>query len=255
MDKQQQSSPREIDSTGTCGKQGKVDSGIRPYPQKRASLSTDIRCWAHTRSGKRCCTLVKSREGEPIPIPYCRRHLDAGDGALKVVKHPFAGRCLVARYDLPAGYRLAFHGRRGKCATSDREDRSLSFYPPNPITGSNFHKDGVGCSLRGARRKTNNYNGVINPKGSGDLLQFAACPGPSERQNLRSTFQYFGIRNGSLGGLEFVATEAVPRNTQLCFWYGPRWWSARGIKRVDVGTRTYPAPRRKRKLADEKCPL
>lgn len=41
--------------------------------------------------------MVSSREGEPVPIPYCDVHLKSGDGALKVVRHPIAGKCLVAR--------------------------------------------------------------------------------------------------------------------------------------------------------------
>jgi hypothetical protein len=194
--------------------------------------------------------MVRSREGEPIPIPYCERHLQAGDGALKVVQHPFAGQCLIARFDLPAHYRLVFHGNRGQCATSDREDRSLSFYPPNPMTGSNYYTEsgscGDGAGTTSRKQKTNNYNGVLNPKGTGDRLQYAACPGPSERQNLKSTFQYFGVRNGSRGGLEFVTTDLVPKHTQLCFWYGGGWWTARGVKRRNVGTTKYPAPQRRK---------
>lgn len=205
-------------------------------------MGSIVQCWAHTRVGKRCRATVKSREGEPIPLPYCNRHLKSGDGVLTVVKHPFAGRCLVARCDLPAGYRLVFHGIRGRCLPSNREDRSLSYYPPNPQTGSNFFIDQDGTRTR----KINNYNGIINPAFTGDIMQYASCPGPSERQNLKSNFRYFGIRNGHLGGLEFVTIEAIPRNTQICFSYGPGWWTARGIQRMNVGTSKYPAPQRRR---------
>jgi hypothetical protein len=219
-------------------------------PQRKASASHPVRCWAHTRDSQRCPAIVSSREGgsregEPIPIPYCERHLQAGDGALKVVKHPFAGFCLVARFDLPPRYRLVFHGKRGQCDSSDREDRSLSFYPPDPTSGSNFYTDQQSVKVR----KTNNYNGILNPKGTGDRMQYAACPGPSERQNLKSTFQYFGVRNGQVGGLEFVTTDAVPKHTQLCFWYGAGWWTARGVKRRDVGTLKYPVPKRKKRAS------
>merc|ERR1712013_457328 len=89
------------------------------------------------------------------------------------------------------------------------------------------------------------YNGVLNPGGTGDMIQYAVCPGPGERQNMRSTFHCWGIRNGTIGGLEFMTLEPIPANTQLCHWYGPGWWSERGIKRIDVGTKKYPAPRRK----------
>ena len=213
-------------------------------PQKRATI-TDIpvQCWAHSRTGKRCRTKVSSREGEPIPIPYCNYHLKHGDGAVKVVKHPLFGNALVARYDLPAKYRLVYWGKRGRCPPSHVEDRSISYYPPNPKTGSN-----IDPSVEGGRTtKRNNYNGVLNPSGTGDLMQFAGCPGPNERQNMRSTFQYFGLRNGILGGLECVTVMPIPKNTQFLHWYGAGWWSERDIKRQDVGTAKYPAPLRQAK--------
>ncbi len=210
-------------------------------PQKRAKVSDQsIQCWAHSQSGKRCTAKVTSREGEPIPIPYCERHLNSGDGALKVVNHPFFGKALVARYDLPAKYRMAYWGKRGRCSSCDVEDRAISYYPPNPITGSNIDPKIPG----GRTLKRHNYNGVLNPGDTGDIIQYAACPGPNEKQNMRSTFQYFGLRNGDIGGLEFVTLVPVPKNTQLLHWYGSGWWEERGIKRQDVGTKRYPAPLR-----------
>lgn len=214
-------------------------------PQAPATIRKPVQCWAHSRNAKRCRNIVASREGEPIPIPYCNMHIQAGDSALKVVNHPLAGKCLVARFDLPAKYRMAFHGFRGRCPTSDREDRSMSYYPPNPKTGSNY--------IPSTRTiKTDNYNGVINPKGTSDLMQYAACPGPNERQNCRMTFRYWGLRNGKYGGTEFITTEPVPKNTMLCFWYGSGWWSARDMKRMDVGSRRFPAPLRHSALLKQK---
>jgi len=137
-----------------------------------------------------------------------------------------------------ARYRIAFWGKRGKCQSCGKEDRAISFYPPNKKTGRN---------KSAGEPWIDNYNGVLNPEGTGDLIQYAACPGPNEHQNMRSTFQYFGKRHGILGGLEFKTVLPVAKNTQLCHWYGPGWWSARGIKRLDVGTEHYPAPRRERK--------
>uniref|UniRef100_A0A7S2U733 SET domain-containing protein n=1 Tax=Attheya septentrionalis TaxID=420275 RepID=A0A7S2U733_9STRA len=228
----------KIQPQGPIGRVGKKDGGV-----------LQVQCWAHTRGGVRCKAQVAPRDdGEPIPIPYCDRHLHSGDGAVKVVSHPFAGKCLVARFDLPSKYRIAFWGKRGPCRSCDNEDRSISFYPPNKVTGKNVDDDG--------NVKTNNYNGILDPSGTGDLIQYAACPGPTERQNMKSTFRYWGIRNGSIGGLEFVTLEPIPANTQLCHWYGPGWWSARGIKRRDVGTGKYPAPKRqeqkiRRKIEDK----
>ena len=91
------------------------------------------------------------------------------------------------RYDLPAKYRIAFWGKRGRCQPCDKEDRAISYFPPDKISGRNKEKDGT--------TKSNNYNGVLNPGDTGDVIQYAACPGPNERQNMRSTFQYFGKRN------------------------------------------------------------
>jgi hypothetical protein len=212
---------------------------VAVLPQSPARAGKPVQCWAISRSGKRCGTIVKSREGEPIPIPYCNRHLKSGDHALKVVDHPLAGKCLIARYDLPCKYRMAFHGFRGRCPTSDKEDRSISYYPPNPVTGSN-------CFPASRTLRTDNYNGVLNPDKTSDVLQYAACPGPTERQNCRSTFRYWGERNGLLGGLEFITLEPIPKNTLLCHWYGAGWWSARDIKRMDVGSKKYPAPKRRK---------
>ena len=146
--------------------------------------------------------------------------------SVKVVTHPLFGKALVARYDLPAKYRMAYWGIRGKCASCDVEDRAISFYPPNPVTGSNIDPKVEG----GRTLKRNNYNGVLNPGRTGDVIQFAGCPGPDEKQNMRSTFQYYGLRNGIIGGLEFVTLQPVPRNTQLLHWYGAGWWKERGIK-------------------------
>ncbi|KAL3817520.1 hypothetical protein ACHAXA_003693 [Cyclostephanos tholiformis] len=216
-------------------------SAPKIIPQCRAKVTKiPLQCWAHSRAGKRCRAKVTSREGEPIPIPYCDRHLKTGDGALKEVKHPFFGKALVARYDLPKSYRMAYWGVRGRCQSCDVEDRAISFYPPDPRTGSNIDPRVEG----GRTLKRHNYNGVLNPGGTGDLIQYAGCPGTNEVQNMRSTFQYFGLRNGIIGGLEFVTLMPVPKNTQLLHWYGSGWWSERGIKRQDVGTKKYPAPLR-----------
>jgi len=216
----------------------KTQGTVVVQAQKPATVHQPVQCWAMKRNNERCQVVVERREGEPIPIPYCRLHLKSGDYALKVVGHKLAGKCLVARVDLPAKYRIAFYGLRGKCASADKEDRSISYYPPHPITGSN-------CYPNTRTLKRNNYNGVLNPEGTGDILQYAACPGPNERQNIKSTFRYWGLRNGHMGGLEFITIEPIPKDTMLCHWYGSGWWSSRGVKRCDIGTTRYPAPKRR----------
>ena len=100
---------------------------IKIIPQGRAKRTDlPLQCWAHSQTGNRCKTKVPNREGEPIPVPYCDKHLKSGDGALRVVTHPLFGKALVARYDLPANYRMAYWGIRGKCASCDVEDVSES---------------------------------------------------------------------------------------------------------------------------------
>jgi len=236
--------PSKIQKRPRAQKASLTASSIVIHPQEPATSRRPVRCWALNRSNRqRCQAICKSREGEPIPIPYCHHHLKVGDYALKVVDHKLAGKCLVARFDLPPRYRMAFHGIRGKCKPSNQEDRSISYYPPHPVTGSNYFPN-----TRTLKR--HNYNGVLNPTNTGDILQYAACPGPTERQNVRSTFRYWGKRNGIHGGLEFLTIEPIPKNTMLCHWYGAGWWSARGIQRMDVGTKTHPAPKRLAFLMD-----
>jgi hypothetical protein len=55
------------------------------------------------------------------------------------------------------------------------------------------------------------------------------------------------VRNGHLGGLEFITLEPIKKNTQLVHWYGAGWFKDRGLKRTDVGTERYPAPKRLKK--------
>lgn len=52
-----------------------------------------------------------------------------------------------------------------------------------------------------------------------------------------------------------MTTQRIRKNEQLCHWYGPEWWSARNLKRANVGTEKYPAPLRESKaqsIAQEK---
>ncbi len=87
---------------GIAFSKGKEDPPIISQHPQKALKKTNmdgyrIQCWAHTKKGSRCTMMVSSREGEPVPVPYCKVHMKSGDGALKVVKHPIAGKCLVAR--------------------------------------------------------------------------------------------------------------------------------------------------------------
>ena len=90
-------------ATAAARKPSSSSSGVVVLPQRppaygsRCADYDSVQCWAHSQTGARCARMIKSREGEPVPIPYCDAHLESGDGALKVVNHPFAGKALVAR--------------------------------------------------------------------------------------------------------------------------------------------------------------
>ncbi len=89
-------------ATRNSSSSSSASSGVMVLPQRppaygRSRCADSVQCWAHSRTGARCTRMIKSREGEPVPIPYCDAHLESGDGALKVVNHPFAGKALVAR--------------------------------------------------------------------------------------------------------------------------------------------------------------
>ena len=135
-------------------------------PQQPFTLNPKTwKCWAHSIHGHRCTSFVTIRNGEPIPVPYCDKHLLNGDGALKVVNHGLLGKCLIARYTLPSKYRLVYHGYRGKCHNCDKEDRAISFYPPNSKTGKNTTTDPNPNNGNSSKTNiTNNCNGVLNPE-------------------------------------------------------------------------------------------
>ena len=83
----------------------------RPVPKDR---SKPVQCWAHSKNGVRCKCLIARQPDDAtaslrnaLPVPMCQTHMRAGDGALKVVSHPVFGKILIARYDLPKGYRTA----------------------------------------------------------------------------------------------------------------------------------------------------
>ncbi|CAJ1434596.1 unnamed protein product, partial [Effrenium voratum] len=153
--------------------------------QKKPHGKPDAQCIAHCTNGRRCNGRIEpQKRGQPMP--YCRKHLRAGDGALKVYQHPKGyGKILVARFNLAKGYRMVYHGHRKTTGThhddelDPDEDRTLWFYP-----------DGQG-----------RVNGYIDPTGCpGSVLQFAANCGPKEVVNLRQSNRAFGARDGETTG-------------------------------------------------------
>mmetsp|Transcript_69662 Transcript_69662/g.123328 ORF Transcript_69662/g.123328 Transcript_69662/m.123328 type:complete len:220 (+) Transcript_69662:62-721(+) len=207
----------------------------KPIVQKKPRGKPDERCIAFCLNG-RCCTRKIDRPWSSrvtaAPVPYCRHHAKHGDGAVRVASHPVCGKILVARHRLPKGYRIVYHGARRTSGRDDDkvdwdEDRTLWFYPEG--------------------REEGRSNGYIDPTShKGSVLQFAACVGPGELVNIRQSGRGYGRRDGDYAGMEYVTTMPVPAGTQLVHYYGSEWWRDRPeLRRCDVGTEKYPAPKRK----------
>lgn len=183
-------------------------------------------------AGTHYCWATVGSTGEPcrhraIPgqnLPLCKKHLEGGDNAMKVVKHqnPKIGKVLVAGRDLPKGYRLVYWGQRVAWhkVKGVREDYSMTFLE---------------------------NGGVIDPVGlEGQQAMYMSCPGPGEVSNVKSTNECFGrARDDKLVGRVFETTMPVPKNTQLVQWYGAQWFNSRNMVRANSGTSKYPAPQRK----------
>lgn len=158
--------------------------------------------------------------------PAQNLHSQGGDGAFRIVPHPRAGHVLVANFDIPRGYKTVFWGTRKTWkATEGKEGEDYAMC---------FRSNG----------------GVIDPTTHkrGSQMQFMSNPGPNERQNMRSTNEFYGkTYEDGLVGREFVVMHDVKKNHQLLIWYGYSWFDARGIDRIDVGTKRYPATLRETK--------
>ena len=156
-------------------------------------------CWASTTYGAPCGAKVSG------VIPYCRRHLKHGDGAVKVVNHPNTcmGKILVARFKLPQKYRLLYWGKREPITSKNakNDDRQIHFF------------------LDGVRQ----YGCIMPGKFPGSVLQFASCPGPHELQTLATTSDHFGTRNSEMAARMYQLTRDVPANMQIAHPYGNEW--------------------------------
>lgn len=120
---------------------------------------------------------------------------------MKLARHPQCGRILVARHDLPKGYRLVYHGVRRSVrdlhSVDAEEDRTIWFYPDEKV------------------------NGFLDPAGIyGCVMQFAACTGPGELANLKQSGRTYGGRGCKYGGVEYITKMPVPKGSQLVHWYG-----------------------------------
>ena len=208
-----------------------VPSSPVPVRKRRRTVNQNL--------GRAYCWATDLKTGEPCPckvpkdsnIPYCPHHLVHGDDALVVIDHPTnkgVGKILIARQDLPRGYKMVYWGRRTRWRGCKGEDRAMSFLQ---------------------------NGGVIDPiEFPGQQLQFMACPGPNERSNTKATDECFGkTYDTRLIGREFETSEPVKKNHQLLQWYGSKdWFESRDIPRTNVGTVDYPAPLRRCNKAKKK---
>lgn len=188
-----------------------------------------------------CLATITQPNGEVIQcpecvpmgsVPYCTKHLENGDPAVKAVEHetiPELGKVLIATRDLPKGYRLIFWG---------------TFSEWNPeLPMSDFAMEILP------------HCGVIDPtKHKGSMAQYAACPGPDESRNLTHVR---GVKYGTccskyaskcrctMGatvGVELELCQAVSKDALLLLHYRQGWFSTRDICRSNVGTAKHPAP-------------
>mmetsp|Transcript_111157 Transcript_111157/g.321306 ORF Transcript_111157/g.321306 Transcript_111157/m.321306 type:complete len:223 (+) Transcript_111157:101-769(+) len=178
------------------------------------------RCICTTLKGHACCKPV----GAPA-VPYCKDHMRSGDPSFRVVKHPKAGKILVAARDLPRGYRVSLWGllKRKKDVTAKAMEWAFD------ITGGWF----------------------IDPtKCHGSLVQFCPCPGPNEAAALNVLADSM-CKGGKYGSWGFILGQPLPKNWQVTLQYGntgkesEQFFKERGIDRLDVGTTSHPALRRK----------
>jgi len=198
-------------------------------PRKKQHGVLSGRCISTSLKGEPCHGLlpVKNQKGDLCDmVPYCTTCRKQGDPSLRVTDHPKFGKILVAKRDLPKGYRMAWWGNRTTA-------RKL----PEP------HWEWA----------LDTQNGIINarPYQKGSLLQFSACPGPHEKVTV-----WMGPRCDSnldkspLTCLVFSTTMPVPKNHHLSMMYNDspkstdEFFAERGIKRADVGTKKYPAIRK-----------
>lgn len=100
-----------------------------------------------------------------------------------MVPHPRAGHVLVANFQIPKGYKTVFWGTRKTWKATENtegEDYAMCFRSNGGVIDPTTHK-------------------------LGSQMQFMSNPGPNERQNMRSTNEFFG-KTHELGlvGREFL---------------------------------------------------
>jgi len=183
------------------------------------------------------CCISTSLKGEPclqaLPvdaqgdlcdmIPYCATCRKNGDPSLLVADHPKFGKILVAERDLPKGYRMAWWG-----------DRTTKKALPEA------HWEWA----------LDTHAGMIDarPHQGGSLMQFSACPGPTELTTvwMGPNSDQLLQKKEKLASMLFSTRMDVPKRHQLCMMYNEsvsttdEFFKERGLTRCDVGTPKYP---------------
>eukprot|EP00435_Cladocopium_sp_Y103_P076104 s94_g77.t1 len=181
-------------------------------------------CIATSRSGRAC----------PHPratklMPYCKGCMKKGDPSLKAVKHPRFGKILVATRNLPKGYYVAWWGKLCK---------NKKQVPYKRMEWALETSKGMVDAVP--------YNG--------SLLKYCACPGPSELPTIDfAPNSDVLLKSGEkLAAIIFRTLRPIPRNWQLDMMYNKDekttddFFQERGLTRGDVGTKRYPAERKKK---------
>ena len=216
----------KLKSTGT--KEEETEKKQKERPKQRRMRLDGLQnycteyCWAMDKSGTPC----KKKTQKKCPVPYCSKHLRCGDDAFSTREHPLGiGKILIASFDLPKNYKMVYFGTRKPVRKLNklRKDYMLSFW-------------------RGG--------GVIDPQDCpvSSKLQYMSNPGPQERSNVTCTNRMFGdTRDEGIVGREYKTTEFIPKGTQMLQFYGPQWFASRDIEKINVGTKKYPAPLKRKR--------
>lgn len=175
-----------------------------------------------------------SRSGRPCPnsrvtklMPYCKQCMKNGDPSLRAVKHPRFGKILIATRDLPKGYYAAWWGKL--CQKKKIPYKRMEW----------------------ALETSKGTVDAVPYKGS--LLKYCACPGPSELPTIDfAPNSDVLLKSGEkLAAVIFRTLQPIPRNWQVDMMYNKdekstdEFFEERGLIRGDVGTKRYPALRKK----------
>merc|ERR1712039_212722 len=85
----------------------------------------------------------------------------------------------------------------------------------------------------------------------GSLMQYCACPGPSEVTTVDFASRMVWIQGRSrqfgckLACIIFKTLKPIPKSYQLTMMYEKKFFKKRGLVRCDVGTKRFPTQRKK----------